>query len=96
MILFIAFFALAGLGLLLWARGVTVGRTLLLGLILSYAIAFGELCYDPYFEDNGLPAFIPWSERWGWAVFLGGFLAIAIVPATFAATFIYRKIARQT
>ncbi|CAB3915431.1 hypothetical protein [Achromobacter anxifer] len=53
-------------------------------VLLSYLIGLGLICHDPYFDDNGLPEFIPWRFRWAWAWIYAGLLQFAVVPCGFA------------
>jgi hypothetical protein len=39
-------------------------------LFFSYVSGFVAVCFHPYWIDNEVGEFIPWSERWSWA-FLG-------------------------
>jgi hypothetical protein len=37
---------------------------------IVYAIAFIAVCLNPYWDDNTVLEYIPWEERWSWALLL--------------------------
>lgn len=57
---------------------------------IVYAIAYISVCIDPYWYDNSpRPEYIPWEERWVWAllvwlfyIFWGSPLLLAIIALT--------------
>ncbi|WP_374379282.1 hypothetical protein [Dongia sp.] len=61
-------------------------RWLWLGLaaLLSYGAAFAGIALDPYWDDNGVTAFIPWGERWRWAALFAPAFLIVIGPVLYA------------
>lgn len=62
-----------------------------IGLVLSYVVAMLALCIDPYYEDNGLPEFIDWQDRWMWAAAFAGWVALVAVPIVFAVGAVIRR-----
>ncbi|CAB3811534.1 hypothetical protein IB259_12170 [Achromobacter sp. ACM04] len=60
-------------------------------LVLSYLVGLALVIHDPYFDDNGVPEFIPWRFRWTWAWLYAGLLQFAVVPSGLA----LRRLARR-
>lgn len=58
--------------------------------LFVYAIAYIAVWIDPYWYDNSpRPEYIPWEERWIWALFVSlfyGFWGFPILLATIALT----------
>lgn len=52
-------------------------------VLFSYLIGLALISHDPYFDDNGVPEFIPWRFRWGWAWIYAGLLQFAVIPCGF-------------
>ena len=57
--------------------------------LIVYAIAYITVCISPYWYDNSVQEYIPWEERWIWALFVwflyifwGSPLLLAIIALT--------------
>jgi hypothetical protein len=61
-------------------------------VLASFVGAFVSVCADPYWEDNGVVEFIPWSERWSWAAL---FTPAFLLPSGVAAYFLWSVLAPQ-
>lgn len=60
--------------------------------LASFIAAFAAICADPYWEDNGVVAFIPWGERWSWAAL---FMPLFLLPIGVAAYLLWPFFVRQ-
>ncbi len=69
--------------------------TVLAGLVLSYLLGLVLVSADPWFEDNGVREFIEWRFRWAWAAEYAGWLALLVVPVTWAIQAIWRASRRR-
>jgi hypothetical protein len=56
---------------------------------IVYAIGYITVCISPYWYDNSIQEYIPWEQRWEWAllvslfyVFWGCPLLLAIIGLT--------------
>lgn len=76
------------------ARSVVAPRreaAVVLGLALAYGAGLGLVSAYPYFEDNGMPEFIGWPERWSWAAEYAGWVALLLVPAALGIDAVLRR-----
>ncbi|MGB3434028.1 hypothetical protein [Achromobacter sp.] len=64
-------------------------------LLLTYLIGLALVSHDPYFDDNGVPEFIPWRFRWAWAWLYAGLLQFIVVPCGFGLREGLRFLARR-
>lgn len=60
----------------------------LFGQIFAYVIALWMLLLDPYFDDNGSLTRIEGYQFWFWALEIGGWFAIVLVPVLLAIRFL--------
>jgi hypothetical protein len=61
-------------------------------ILTSFIGALVSICADPYWEDNGVAEFIPWSERWTWAAL---FTPVFLVPIGVAVYLLWPALMRQ-
>ncbi len=65
-------------------RAVPAGLNVALAaLCLAYLLALAGVSADPWFDDNGVPEFIEWRFRWGWAAAYANLLAIPALLVAF-------------
>lgn len=60
-------------------------------LAFSYLGGLALVIHDPYFDDNGVPEFIPWRFRWAWAWLYAGLLQFVLVPCGLGLRFLARR-----
>ncbi len=89
--LMILFYPLAFVGVsVAWLAYLWKGRSMksvppsvtaaLVALIVCYVLGLAMISIAPWYDDNGVPEFISWQYRWGWAAELAGWLAIPVLP----------------
>jgi hypothetical protein len=65
-------------------------------IAVTWILAFGQTCVDPYWEDKGVTEFIPWEARPMWAAWETGFVTVISGPFVFftfvAAAFAHRSV----
>lgn len=60
----------------------------LFGQIFAYVLALWMLSLDPYFDDNGTLTRIEDHQLWFWALEIGGWLAVVLVPVLLVIRFL--------
>lgn len=66
----------------------------LFGQIFAYMLALWMLSLDPYFDDDGTLTRIEGHQLWFWALEIGGWLAVVLVPALLAILFLLQRALR--
>lgn len=66
----------------------------LFGQIFAYMLALWMLSLDPYFDDNGTLTRIEGRQLWFWALEIGGWFAIVLVPALLVIRFLLQRALR--
>lgn len=106
MLVFLMLFPLGLLVALAWAaaRAARRGRwrdalgaplLILLALVACFVAGYIVISADPYFDDNGAPAFIEPEFRWVWALLFGGLFSVVVVPSVLLARQVWRAIRRR-
>ncbi len=66
----------------------------LVGQIFAYVLALWILSLDPYFDDDGTLTRIEGHQLWFWALEIGGWFAVILVPALLAIRFLLQMALR--
>ena len=66
----------------------------LFGQIFAYMLALWMLSLYPYFDDDGTLTRIEGHQLWFWALEIGGWLAVVLVPALLAILFLLQRALR--
>jgi uncharacterized Tic20 family protein len=52
-------------------------------IVGCYFVAFLLICIDPYWTDNDAVEFIPFEDRWKWAILFFYFVGVLLSPLLF-------------
>ena len=71
-----------------------VTLVVLFGQIFAYMLALWMLSLDPYFDDNGTLTRIEGRQLWFWALEIGGWFAVVLVPALLVILYLLQRALR--
>lgn len=66
----------------------------LFGQIFAYVLALWMLSLDPYFDDDGTLTRIEGHQLWFWALEIGGWFAVVLVPALLVILYLLQRALR--